>query len=217
MIFRTKIYLAALVITALAYSNATAQKNQNEFTSVFNKKKDQQVQHGGYGAISFGYTSIDDKDALQASLRGAWVINHNVALGFAGYGFINNLEKSNDPNDYYLGGGYGGFFFEPIILPNSPIHVSFPILIGGGGITTIQQDYWNYDPLIPVDNSVDVFFVFEPGVELEINMVKFFRIGLGASYRFTNGVLLNYPVDVQVPKNVLDGYNFYINLKFGKF
>lgn len=210
-----KLLLTAIIITTIATSSVVAQENQNEYTSIFNKKKDRRVQHGGYGAISFGYTSIDGKDALQTSVRGAWVIDHNIALGFAAYGFVNNLEKSKDPNDYYLGGGYGGFYFEPIILPNSPIHVSFPILIGGGGISTIPTNYLDndFDPFY----NYDVFFVFEPGVELELNMVKFFRIGLGASYRFTNGVLLTYPLDTQVPKNVLDGYNFYINLKFGKF
>ena len=210
-----KTILAAAIITAFTTISTLAQKNHNEFTSIFNKKKDRNVQHGGYGAISFGYTNIDGKDALQASIRGAWVIDHNIALGFAGYGFVNNLEKTSDLNDYYLGGGYGGFYFEPIILPNSPIHVSFPILIGGGGISTLPTNYWDndFDPFY----NYDVFFVFEPGVELELNMVKFFRIGLGASYRFTNGVLLNYPIDNVVPKNVLDGYNFYINLKFGKF
>lgn len=210
-----KIILTAIIITAITTASSLAQENQNEYTSIFNKKKDQRTEHGGYGAISFGYTNIDGKNALQTSVRGAWVIDHNIALGFAGYGFVNNLEKSTDVNDYYLGGGYGGFFFEPIILPNSPIHISFPILIGGGGISTIPTNYLDndFDPFY----NYDVFFVFEPGVELELNMVKFFRIGLGASYRFTNGVLLTYPTDIQVPKNVLDGYNFYINLKFGKF
>ena len=211
----TKLILSVAIIAFITTTSCFAQENQNEFTSIFNKKKDRKVQHGGYGAISFGYTNIDGKNALQTSVRGAWVIDHNIALGFAGYGFVNNLEKTNDPNDYYLGGGYGGFYFEPIILPNSPIHVSFPILIGGGAISTIPNNYLDnsFDPFY----NYDVFFVFEPGVELELNMVKFFRLGLGASYRFTNGVLLNYPLDTQVPKDVLDGYNVYINLKFGKF
>ena len=212
-------YIKLITTTALSLLISLigmAQENQNEFTSIFNKKKDKRIEHGGYGAISFGYTEIDGKNALQTSIRGAWVIDHNIALGFAGYGFVNNLEKSTDVNDYYLGGGYGGFFFEPIVLPNSPIHVSFPILIGAGGITSIPQNYLDYN-YENYPHDYDVFFVFEPGVELELNMVKFFRIGLGASYRFTNGVLLNNSSGSPVPQNVLDGYNFYVNLKFGKF
>jgi len=212
-----KLILATSLILVISLNVTVAQDNQNEFTSVFKKKKGR-TEHGGYGAISFGYTSIDGKPALQTSIRGAWVIDHNIALGFAGYGFMNNLEKINNLNEYYLGGGYGGFYFEPIILPNSPIHVSFPILVGGGGITSIPQNYWDYN-YENFHSDYDVFLVFEPGVELEINMVKFFRIGLGASYRFTNGVILNYATDLQspVPQNVLDGFNFYLNLKFGKF
>lgn len=210
--------LKRIIIFAIGIISLTslAQENQNEFTTIFKDKNDQSIDHGGYGAISFGYTNIDDKDALQVSLRGAWLINHKIALGFAGYGFANNLQKTSNKDDYYLAGGYGGFYFEPIFFSNYPVHVSFPIIIGGGGISTIPKNYWDID----YDDfyyDYDAFFVFEPGVELEFNMVEFFRIGLGASYRFTNGVLLNYPLGKDIPTDVLNTFNVYLNFKFGKF
>jgi hypothetical protein len=203
------IVLSGLII------GAYAQDNQSEFKTIFPKNDGKKIAHGGYGSIGFGYTTIDSKSALLLNVKGAWVIDHKVALGFSGTGFMNNLEKTTQSNEYYLGGGYGGFFFEPIFFARSPIHFSVPILVGGGGVSTMPQnywedDYWNYQ-------DYDAFFVFEPGVELEVNVVSFMRVGLGASYRFTNGILINPRYNDPVALNALDGYNFFLNLKFGKF
>jgi len=56
------------------------------------------------------------------------------------------------------------------------------------------------------------------------NIVKFFRISLGASYRLTNGVLLQYKyyenndlMITDIPVKALDAFNFNINFKFGWF
>ena len=115
---------------------------------------------------------------------------------------------------YYLVGGYGGLLVEPIIAPNFPIHVSFPILIGGGGLALNEytwHDYdWEYDYYEPFD--WDSFFVFEPGVEIELNVVKFFRVGFGASYRITSNMHMAY-----VPKDMMNGFSAAVTLKFGKF
>jgi len=75
-----------------------------------------------------------------------------------------------------LTGGYGGLLIEVIIFPKSPFHVSFPLLISGGGITSFKNtgycDYYDY--------PTSAYFVFVPGIELELNMVSFFRINSGS-------------------------------------
>ena len=42
-------------------TSAMAQENQNEYRSIFNKKADQKIDHGGYGAFGVGYPNIDGK------------------------------------------------------------------------------------------------------------------------------------------------------------
>jgi len=211
------IQILTLSLLLLGTTAVHSQGNQNEYRSIFNKKSDQKTAIGGYGSFGVGYTSIDNKDALILNIKGALVINHSIGLGLAGYGFFNNLDKQNNNQDQYLAGGYGGFYFEPIFLSKSPVHLSFPILIGGGGVSTIPNDFWNY-PGSNYPYNYDMFFVVEPGVELEFNMVKFFRVSLGATYRFTNGVQLTYPEDgSEVAFKALDGFNIYMNFKFGKF
>ena len=48
-------------------------------------------------------------------------------------------------------------------------------------------------------------------------MVRFFRLAVGGTYRFTNGVLLETPLNGPVDVKALDGFNVYLQLKFGKF
>lgn len=210
--------LSLLILVCICLpSMVLAQENENEFKSIFKKKKNtNQVTHGGFGAFGAGYSEIDGRDALTLNLKGAWVINHNIALGLSGTAFFNNLDKAAGGNQDYLGGGYGGFFFQPILFPQWPVHITFPVVLGGGAISTIPQNYWDWTGPVP-GQDYDVFFVVEPGVEIELNMARFFRMGLGATYRYTNGVVLSYPDGTQVPLRALDGFNFHVNFKFGKF
>jgi hypothetical protein len=216
-----------------------AQEGDEEMKMLFNKKdgekkEKQKMANGGYGSFSIGYTQIDGQSAMLFGGRAAWVANHRFALGIAGRGFFNNFssneyyDPSYNPNydpEYALAGGYGGIFVEPILAWDKPVHVSFPILIGFGGVTAMPRN-WTY-----VDNynnyyySTDAFFVLEPGVDLEFNIAKFFKIAIGGSYRITSDIYVEHrylnefdeTVYIQVPKNALRNFNVDISFKFGWF
>ncbi|HNQ83983.1 MAG TPA: hypothetical protein PKM34_10095, partial [Bacteroidales bacterium] len=68
-----------------------------------------------------------------------------------------------------------------------------------------NYDYYGY-------YNWDSFFVVEPGVEIELNVIKFFRIGVGASYRITTNLSMD-----GLPKDMLNGFNAAVTFKFGKF
>lgn len=191
----------------------------DEMQTIFGNT-DHKISHGGYAAFSVGYTQIDGEDAMTLGGRAAWVIDHHVAIGLAGKALMNSVyidgywDKVNPGQGYYLVGGYGGFFVEPIIAPNFPVHISVPILIGAGGLALDDytwHDYqWENNDYTPYD--YDTFFVIEPGVEIELNVVKFFRVAFGASYRYTSDMHMDY-----VPKNLMNGFNGSVTFKFGKF
>jgi len=193
-----------------------AQEDDQEMKTIFG---DKQHASGGYGAISFGYTQIDGKDAFMGGVKGGWLINHGVTLGLAGYGFINDVSNTapGDAIKTHLAGGYGGLLIEPILFPKYPVHVTFPIIIGAGGISYFE-DYWkSSDGSQPPDYyygyiDADAFFVFEPGMELELNIVHFFRIAIGGSYRYTSNITL-----LDHDNDILRNFNAYFTLKFGKF
>lgn len=220
-----KKYLLAVIMLVITGSYAFAQENDNKVRTIFDSKEDQS--NGGYGAIMVNYSQVMDRDALLVGGRGAWIINHNFGLGLGGYGLMTDPKHDNVLNDeYQILGGYGGLLLEPIVGAKLPVHLSFPILIGAGGVSYNKhwQQYENdYDYEVYEDS--DAFFVLEPGAELEFNMLKFFRFGLSVSYRYTSDIKLNYrkgtigapDPNVIGPKDMLRGFNYGVVLKFGKF
>ncbi|MGQ8336569.1 outer membrane beta-barrel protein [Sunxiuqinia sp. A32] len=204
---------AILLIIALCAQVVSAQndyRDQEEINTIFSKRKS----NGGYGAISFSYSEIDGKDAFNMGARGGWIIDHSFAIGLGGNGFVNDINYHNileNDLDYNLAGGYGGLFIEPIIGSKLPVHLSFPVLFGVGGVAYIENhnhwDYWWSD-----NESSDVFFVIEPAVELEFNMTRHFRMAATASYRFTSDIEM-----INTDPDILNGFSAGLVFKFGKF
>jgi hypothetical protein len=214
---KTRLLSVGLMILGIIAISYGQEEKSDELQTIFGNE-DNKISHGGYGSISVGYTQIDDEDVMTLGGRAAWVIDHHVAIGLAGKAFINSIyidEYWQDDAGYYLVGGYGGFFIEPIIAPNFPIHVSLPILIGGGGLALNEHTWHDYDwdddgDYEPYD--WDSYFVFEPGVDIELNVVKFVRVAFGASYRLTTDMHMDY-----VPKDMMNGFNGSVTFKFGWF
>jgi hypothetical protein len=191
----------------------TDKQNQNqEIRTLFNAGRG----NGFYIGFHSGFSQINDDDAWDAGCRLAWIANHGLAIGFAGTGFATQPYRdaiTTDLKHNYVG-GYGGFLIEPIVMPRSAVHMSFPIIIGAGGI--VYSSFTDYNHNIDhqdfYTDDARAFFIVEPGIEAEINAVKWIRLAIGCSYRFTQRV------DLEGSKeNPLDGFRLGFAVKFGKF
>lgn len=182
-LLRTLLLIIAVVFTTKV--NAQEESNNKEYKTLLSED----VEHGGYGAFSIGYTQIGEYNAFTGGGKGAWLINHSLGLGMAGNGFATDRVESKfiTDRDAYIVGGYGGFLIEPIFYANNPVHFSLPMIIGGGGVTYIRDSYLQ-DPGSYYPDYYSTFFVFEPGIELELNVVKFMRVAFGISYRITSDI-----------------------------
>ncbi|MBU0488006.1 MAG: hypothetical protein KKD31_08665 [Bacteroidetes bacterium] len=202
---------AAIVAAGFAQNDQTLQttpKDQEMKTLLGSD-----VSHGGYGALTMGVTNINGETGMTTGIRGAWVIGHSISLGIAANGFVSDFFWSDRLSSQTgLTGGYGGLLIEPIILPRSPVHVSFPCVIGVGGVANLQRGVWAYNEYDYYASDADVFIVFEPAAEVELNVTRFFRLGIGASYRIVNDLDL-----FGVSSEALDGLNVGVSIKFGKF
>ncbi len=176
---------------------------------------------GGWGAPTASYTRIMDQDAMLVGLRGGWIIDHRFTLGLAGHGLVTKVdnpgydEAVNSPliqGESQLFLGYGGLLLEPVIAYGSPVHIALPVIIGAGGCGY----YYSYEqPLNGSYGTVDDaqgFFVLEPGIELEMNLIRLVRLGLGASYRYTSNIDLP-----GTSATALQGWNAGISIKVGSF
>jgi len=208
-----KTALLFILAAGVLFAHAQDDYNNDQVKTLFSKNRS----NGFYGAFSLGYSQLDGKDALVSGGRLAFIFDHSLAIGLGGYGFVNNLDYhlyyENGPLDYTLAGGYGGLIIEPIVGGREPVHFSFPILVGLGGVALLE-DYgphsWEYNPFNDVDH--DLFFVVEPAVELEANLTRWFRTAASISYRYTSKVNL-----FETNEDVLRGLAFSLTFKFGKF
>lgn len=229
---KTRLFTILLMVFIFGASAVSTAQDDEEMKLLF-KPKQGKSSNGGYGAFQFGWTQINGQSAITVGGRGAWVANHYFALGIAGNGFFSDsydLPNGTD-NTYSLYGGYGGVFIEPIVSSMSTVHVSFPIIFGGGGVVSSSYDLYNIS--FPIDSyyynnyyqDVSPYFIFQPGVEMEINIVKFFRLALGVSYKLTSGVNLHYKYfdddnqaqTINIDKKAIDGLVATLTFKFGKF
>ncbi len=211
--------ISLLFIIILFGLNAIAQDtgNEKEYKTLIGGEN---ITHGGYGGVSINYSKIDGEDAILVGVRGGWIINHGISIGVGGYGFANDIDynktiEGDEDINYDFAGGYGGLIIEPIIGAKWPVHISFPIMIGAGGVS-YNNDYWTDDDdpctYYNYTEDSDAFLVIEPGLEIELNMVKFMRLALGGYYRHTSNIDI-----VDTKSDMLNGFSCGITLKFGKF
>lgn len=206
-------FLLGLMMVA-SHQPGYAQENNQQMSTLFGGTNGS-IHHGGWGGLYFGYTQISDKDTYLMGARGGWLINHRFTIGLAGSGFISD-------RDYYgivpdravsLAGGYGGLFLEAVIFPFSPVHLTIPITIGAGGVAYTSNNWREGD--YSYENYTydsDAYFLLEPGLEIELNLIKFMRFAVGGSYRYTSDVNM-----INSSPEMLKGFNGHFTLKFGSF
>jgi hypothetical protein len=171
---------------------------------------------GFYFGFSSQYSQVAGYDAFGGGGTFALIANHGLAIGITGKGFFTQpYEKIYGSNtSYSYTGGYGGLLIEPILFPKFPVHVSFPIILGGGGIArSILTNYnYPYDYTDIYFEDAEPFMIAEPGMEIEFNVARWMRLAVGASYRFTT------PLETTTyESNPLDGFSGGFSFKFGKF
>jgi hypothetical protein len=172
---------------------------------------------GGYGAPVFKITQLGNNDiAYFAGLRTGFIMNHYFSLGAAANILFNPLDRSRIGAYNYTGTnsvvnmGYGGLLLEYYIFPKSVVHISIGVLIGGGAIAFQDGNYWRNEKFNP--NAAYGFFAVEPEINVFVNITRFFRIGVGATYRYVNGIK-----DANIKDATFSGFGGHLMLQFGWF
>lgn len=210
---------AGMLMSIGLFAQNNGQRSGDEYQTLLNR--DRIKSHGAYCGLEFGYTEVASRSSLLTGFTAAWVVDHTLELGFVAKGFVTNplpdiiLQNQN----YLYTGGYGGLHIAANVLGYKPINVSFPVTIGAGGVSYIRSQYNGYfDDFYP--ETYYAYFVVEPGVEVQLNMTRFFRISAGVSYRYTSDIYLLYSntnADPVASPSLLRGLNGSVKFKFGKF
>lgn len=169
---------------------------------------------GGFGALAFKGTQYMDETMVFMGLRGGWIINRVVAIGFEGWGIIPTVKLQGidqSATDAVVLGGYGGLFLEGIIFSNQIVHLTIPVSGGAGWIGYQEDFYYNSNSNSDLISD-DVFWYIEPGVAIELNVARSFRMDFGVSKRFTQDLSL-----ADTPSDAFDKLSYFLTLKFGRF
>lgn len=180
------------------------------------------TKYGGFMGFTVKLADINHYNTVLVGGNMGALFNDNFMLGAGGYGIssTNSFEGKvnstiNNTQPLYLYGGYGGIIVGYKIFPTEIIHVSIPVLIGGGGFEISDIKSNNVDE-ISINHTVEetTALVIEPSIEAEINVTKFFRIAIGGGYRIVQGT--NFSIN-NVSDADLTSWSTHFSLKFGKF
>lgn len=156
---------------------------------------------GGFFDLALRYSEVLGTDAVVLGFNGGVVLNDHWHIGLGGAfstsviknqayeRFLRDSSAIDTQGGLELKYGYGGVFIQPVLFHRSVVHVALPVLLGAGGV--------NYSYPAPNGNNSQrnriegqAFFAFEPGLEVEVSIIRGFRIGLGGSYLFTSDLSL---------------------------
>jgi len=214
--------LVILSVLIIIYSSAYSQDSDSTKKSGKKEKSDEYMtlfghnKPGGvYGAFSTGYSQIGGEHAVMFGGRFEWIAAQSFGFGFGGKGFINEYHyEPSIGKEAFLTGGYGGLYIEPILMPRFPVHIAFPILLGGGGVSYVTKDQEFDENFIEESEAI---LVAEPSAELELNITRHFRLAFGASYLFTTPFDIGSAQPPIESSKSIEGWNYNITFKFGKF
>jgi hypothetical protein len=210
----TRLKTFAFILSVLALAQPLlAQEQEPELQTLLGSNR---ITFGGYGGPQVGFTKFDSRDVWLVGGRGGVLLNHSLVIGGGGFGIVNSprFGQIDSGNGGYLEGGYGGMLVEPILWWNRVVHLSVPVLVGAGGMAYVKSLDYDNDHDRYNDNLIDSdpFFVLEPGIELELNVVRFMRIAAGVKYRWAPNLDLS-----DTPSDPFNGFTTTICVKFGKF
>jgi len=166
-----------------------------------------------FGAPVVKFSSFAGKSAILAGGRFGWAIDKNIVLGGGIYGLVNKVKTGIiDPlsgQDVLLGFNCGGLELEYIFFPDSKIHASVDMFLAGGGLTYAVSDksvnhtnYFSNDLLL-----------WEPQLSIEFEIVDWFHINTGVSYR----IITSYEIANGISRDDLKGISALLTFKFGRY
>ncbi len=189
-----------------------AQDDDGQYIT-FNDRKN--VVHGVYLGLSTYFGEIEGEDTYIGGLKVAYVADRQFEVGFMAnilYSEQNIFNPRTNNNDDIVA-VYGGLHLEPILFGKNRVSLSFPILIGGGGVGYVDHNAVVNDENVDLDDDdIDAVFVLEPGMNVLFNISRYVQLEAGFRYRMSSRIEL-----AQSPVDRLNGFSGGIGVKLGVF
>jgi hypothetical protein len=203
-----KAMLLILLLTVFALPAFSEDEDSPQDETVFPGD----FRHGYFGGLTAKLSSVNREFGTIAGLRGGWIPKRSYSLGIGAYYLVTGIEVENVVPDSTLDlmFGYAGPEFEYVNRSHKLIHYTIGFVAGPGVIDYVDYDCETCEDKEELD--MDLFFVFEPTVNIMVNMHPLLRMGFGVGYRYVYGVELKGVADkdLRSPSAV-------VTFKFGRF
>jgi hypothetical protein len=198
-----------LVLLAVIAINTSAQTKESTKT-LFGSGK---PVIGYFVSPSCQIRDIAGSTAVIPGISGGILLNESIYLGL-NYKFsvTENTPAGQTDTRLYLDQKWGGLKFEYSLSPAKIVHLTFPVEAGISHIEYDVKDSYGDVGGFNVPNSDATFAYVEPGVALEVNLMKYAKLNLSVGYQLTNGVSFG-----QLTGKDLRGFVCGISLKIGLF
>jgi hypothetical protein len=149
------------------------------------------------------------------------IFNKRFALGVAGYRSVTDAFSPKGVTPLVMRTAFGGGKIEYTLRPDAVVHVSFPLLIGAGfarvdsanvrrGRDDNRHDFDDNE----TNSNKAQFFVVQPGINLETNLLRNIKIFAGVNYRITSKIGTTTTI---VPTDALQGFGMSAGVRMGIF
>jgi hypothetical protein len=188
-----------LLVAALLFASVgvTTAQDTEEPQYLFDMKN---IKLSGFGCVISDYSMVDNNFAISSGGGGALLFNYNYFVGFYGLNLVTDIPREN----------IFSRFHDPISNPLAPIYVNLQLSFENSGLwfgyinNHKKLIHWGanmkvgqglialYDKTKKYDKTDYLFkdnvFVASPEVEVEVNLLRWFKVNVGVGYRFVAGV-----------------------------
>ena len=224
-----KMKKSTMVLAASLFALAPMVKAQDTMKTLFKTPQIHSV--GLYVAPEMQFSQIAGAFTPTAGISLMASFNQSFSIGATMAHTVDRQFSPAGAQSLLVQSNFGGLKMEYTLKPNNTFHLSFPLTIGGGRISLDSNranaprpaDTMRMRP--PSAVGVQNYFVIQPGVQLDINLMKYAKFYVGAQYRYAatrSGAGTMMGLDLPVPSNVnlkngLSSVGIYAGLKVGLF
>lgn len=195
-----------LILFLLAITSSLFAQTPKEPKTLFGNGKP----HLGYFIVpSCQFGPIAGPIAVLPGIGAGITMNNKISVGLS-FKFIATENTPNGEDDQlYLDQKYAGIKGEYYFFEEKTVHVNIQIEAGVGHTELDLKDSFEYET-VPVTDAT--FAYSEPGAAVEINLWKYLKLDLGASYRLVSNVTIR-----NLTEKDFRGFNYSAGLKIGIF
>jgi len=125
--------ISVIIISVIAAFSATSQGRTVEKNTLLSGSR----LTGGFVGTTVKVGQVNSTEAYWVGGETGVIFGRDLGIGLAGFGLINSVKSDNTTsigNPLYYQAGYGGLLIEPQMFENRIFSISFPSVLGIGGM-----------------------------------------------------------------------------------